>query len=132
MEDRETAKCQGVKRCFCAQDSPGFLLYQLDISKLFLLAADLATNTPGGQAVSLAAHLPQYWSAWWDAGISEPAVILLQHFKSSFCCTKNINLLLFFGRGPFWLFSEPFGLSTTLGGILPLHWEGFALLSFWK
>lgn len=62
-------KGQDVKRCFCAQNSPGFLLYQLDISKLFLLPADLATNTPGGQAVSLAAHLPQYWSAWWAADI---------------------------------------------------------------
>lgn len=44
-EHREIAICQDVKRCLCAQNSPGFLLYQLDISKLFLLPADLATKT---------------------------------------------------------------------------------------
>lgn len=33
VEHRETAKCQDVKKCLCAQNSPGFLLYQLDILK---------------------------------------------------------------------------------------------------
>lgn len=136
VEHRETAECQDVKRCLCAQNSLGFLLYQLDISKLFLLPADpvpchkhcwrlgsliCSTSTSILLSVVGCRHL-----------IYPPQSLLKYSYDilrvlSVILTTSNWGLLILFGKDPFWLFSEPFGLSTTLGCI-----QGFALLSFWE